>query len=116
MVTTPVKYPPVSIAMKPRFMTIPEWRELVVAAHSSWIAFVLRWPSFWCMVALFGFEGYLWWGKRAGWTLPLGLREAPPIRVLTVVFGSMFLFCLLLRTIDWTGKRRVARRIGLLYK
>ena len=108
----------------PRGMTIPEWRALVYAANKSWFGYVL--PAWWIWVMVLGAAFLLWVDATTLlWMQAIHLQgydHGHPLKPLHPIQGKWLAqavawltgFRVLFRTIDWLGKRKLARRIGLL--
>ena len=103
-------------ALMPRGMTIPEWRALVYAANTGWLGYVL--PVSWMWITVLCAAFLIWMEINTSRVYDHGNMVAGPhpIHSTQLVWGLAWLtgFRVLLRTIDWVGKRKLARRIGLL--
>ena len=103
--------------MKPAFMTIPQWRELVEAAHSGWLVYAFGGPLLYFVYGALACRAYAGWERYIGAT-PSGVMQNFLFQDglgWVKLFVWMWFLRALVRTIDWRGKRRLARKVGLLY-
>lgn len=100
-------------AHMPRWMTIPEWRALVHATNTGWLSYVF--PPYWLWLNILGLALLIWMDAKISPADESGVALAPFVHFRPVVeilcwTTSLHALC---RHVDWSGKRKLARRVGL---
>jgi len=98
---------------KPRPLTDKEWQELLIAARSSWLRYIFRPNWQFCtsiaIILLIFISGFF---SRGG----IHAASKDISEMLVVLFYFFIFFRLICGSIDWFGKRKLARQIHLIYR
>jgi hypothetical protein len=99
---------------KPRSLTDREWQELLHAAHTDWFRYVFdfRWllttPT-----AMFA-GAFIYSIAHAHGDFPAAVAQLLHSGFFTWGLGFLLLFRILLSSIDWFGKRKLARQLHVI--
>jgi len=106
--------PPESTVPKPPGLTDAEWEQVLLAARSSWLSYIFRatWQTYGCLILACGI--LINAIAQSHGAIAAAFHTALCRELAVPLLGAFLFIRVLCGSIDWCGKRDLARQLRLI--